>query len=366
MFKTLTFVGLVLLVGSASFRTLSAPGVPLPRRVTLAGWLLLLTGSLLEVAATLAGLLGAFALRDFGEYLLGSLQGQAVLARLLLATWLLLELGRSCLRWPVPLLALALLVSVSWTSHGRAAGPPTLVLDVLHLLAMTVWSASVLLLAWQRSETWNSRATRVRAALDRTSGIGLWSVAMLALTGTLAALTHVPSTEALTQSGYGQALLVKVALFVAVVGVAALNRLVLMRRVATRPLRLSMRAESVLLVALLVTSGVLTSSAPPQPPSQGVVAVSLQDLGAELGGQSLRGHLEGIGRQGVRLRLEGWRAAPPSVVLEMLDHPMQPVTLRLERRGDALEGTATLWMAGSWQARLEWDGQQAVLPFLAR
>lgn len=69
----------------------------------------------------------------------------------------------------------------------------------------------------------------------RFSLLGMVSVATLLLTGLVNALILVPDAAALFASDYGRLLLVKVALFLSMVGLALVNRLRLAPQLAAQP-----------------------------------------------------------------------------------------------------------------------------------
>lgn len=93
-------------------------------------------------------------------------------------------------------------------------------------------------------------------------------------TGTGATVIHMPAVNALWDTGYGRAILVKIALLCAAMTLAAVN-LFRVRPALTLPdgrgdavvglLRRTVAGETVLLVAVVFAAAVLTSLAPPPP-----------------------------------------------------------------------------------------------------
>lgn len=360
LFKALTFLGLALLVGGAVTRRFVTPGINRSVWPLALGAALLLIGGLAEVLITLTALLGPPAPGDVLDYLTQSRQGQAVLARTALAC-LLLALEVQALRpwWPSGLAALALLTSVSATGHARAGGPLLLLLDVLHLAAMSAWVGAVVLLAWRPLAGWRDPAQR--PAIVRASALALWSVAALVLTGTAAAVTHLPGWGALWGSTYGVALLVKLGVFGAVLALAYVNRQFLMRLARTSPLRLAMRWETLFLTGVLVASGVLGTTEPPDPPRQSVrTPVSVQ-----LGGVQVRGQLttDPLGYLSAQLSSSG---PAPQVKLVMLDHAMPGFDIPLSGPPGRLTGRAKLWMSGRWRVDVRIGQDVAQLPVTFR
>ena len=102
-------------------------------------------------------------------------------------------------------------------------------------------------------------------------------VVVLVITGVYRALAELPSLSALWSTAYGVTLLVKLAIFTAMLGVAAWNRLVLHPRLertalglrdeaaddGVGALRASVRAEIVLAVLVMAAVAVLVGIVPP-------------------------------------------------------------------------------------------------------
>ena len=132
------------------------------------------------------------------------------------------------------------LASFAWSGHGAAddglAGVIHLTADVIHLLAAGVWLGALAILALHLI-VGTSRAEALHAGLAGFSGVGTAVVAALVVTGLanswfLIAPQHLP---ALIGSAYGLLLLAKLAVFAAMLGLAALNRYVLTPRLAASP-----------------------------------------------------------------------------------------------------------------------------------
>ena len=125
-----------------------------------------------------------------------------------------------------------------------------------------------------------SRRERVRRALDRRAALLARRAllrTLLAASGVGEALNHLPATNALWQTGYGQAILVKVALLGAALLIASGNLLrtaPALAAAAARPeragpaalrLRALVSGEVVFLTAAVFAAAVLSSLAPPPP-----------------------------------------------------------------------------------------------------
>jgi putative copper export protein/mono/diheme cytochrome c family protein len=136
------------------------------------------------------------------------------------------------------LLSGAFMASLAWGGHGGAnagiAGEIQVVADALHLVAAGAWIGGLLPFALvmacalrTRSEAWNLVAADITG---RFSAFGVIVVGVLLLTGLSNTWFLVGSLPRLLGTTYGQLLLLKIALVVAMVAVAAVNRLVLVPR----------------------------------------------------------------------------------------------------------------------------------------
>jgi putative copper export protein/mono/diheme cytochrome c family protein/peroxiredoxin len=173
--------------------------------------------------------------------LLQTLFGRVWLARVVLAIALgaLLLLARRNARngpggWPAGgALSAAFLVALVWMGHGNAESGPDhvvhLVADALHLLAAGAWLGALAplasFLARARSARSAAMTEAAARAVRRFSVLGATSVALLVLSGTVNAGYTVGSVPALIGTEYGRLLLLKLALFGAMLALAAANRL---------------------------------------------------------------------------------------------------------------------------------------------
>ena len=172
---------------------------------------------------------------------------------------------------PLALVAAAMaLVSVSghaWTADQRLLATAA---DIGHQLAAGTWvGGAVGLLATLRLSTNRSRLAR------RFSAVALGSAATVAVTGTVSAVINLGSWDALTSTGYGQLVAVKVAGFVILITFGWLNRrhlVPLVERAAT-PLVRSLRWEVLVALAVVAVTAVLID----QPPGRTSVAQPFND-----------------------------------------------------------------------------------------
>jgi copper resistance protein D len=152
----------------------------------------------------------------------------------ILSLWLLL-LGKSNVRRGslVPCLLAALFIgSLAWSGHAGgtpgSAGDIHRACDFLHLVAAAAWLGSLpslaILLQLGRRCANQTLATVARTATLRFSMLGTISVGTLLATGIVNTWVLVGDLPALVGTAYGRLLLVKIGLFVAMVGIAAINR----------------------------------------------------------------------------------------------------------------------------------------------
>jgi putative copper resistance protein D len=185
------------------------------------------------------------------------------------------------LRWTLAaLLAVAFTLSLVHSGHAAATrgwfGTLHRAADGLHLVAAAAWLGglvplAVLLAAARRGAL--SLATAA-VATTRFSRVGATSVATLVATGIANGVILVGSVPALIGTDYGRLLLLKVALFVAMLALAAVNRLRLTPRLllaadasangghVLRPLIRNSVFEIALGLAVLALVGVLGTLSP--------------------------------------------------------------------------------------------------------
>jgi copper transport protein len=188
-----------------------------------------------------------------------------------------------------------LLVLTSLNGHPASTDPVWLsvLLDTIHLAATAAWIGGLLVfgiavLPALRGYPGSERVRILGQTVPRFSTLSLVSVELLVLTGLYQVWAHVEGPAALTTTGYGQALLVKLGLVVAVLGLASVNLLALRPRVAAaaqaRPQSIPeadalarrfgwlVGAEAVLGVAILGVVGMLTAL----PPARGAALAAEQ------------------------------------------------------------------------------------------
>lgn len=256
-------VSLTLLTGIALFSVLvSEPAfrhaddetlrlaVPLRRRLTSLAWLslaLALVSGAFWFVAVAVQMSGGPALSSVTGTTLWTVAiqtqfGHVSLIRLIFAIGAGIRLAMRGWRFPPgfmeTLAILSLLGSIAWLGHAGATegleGYLHLGGDIFHLLAAGAWLGGLvpLVLVFAATGKANSRAALdiTRRITTRFSILGMIAVATLLATGILNSWFMIGTIPALLGTGYGQLVLVKVALFAAMAGIAAINRLALTPR----------------------------------------------------------------------------------------------------------------------------------------
>ncbi len=174
----------------------------------------------------------------------------------------------------VVLAAAAVLLVPGASGHAAQTAPRgwSLVFDWLHLAAGSIWVGGLvgLLVLWRALRA-ALRPAGLAVAVPRFSNVAFVSVVTLVLSGTLASFEHLPTLASLWQTSYGKALLVKIALLLAAIALAAVNLLRTKPRLArtetgagaARLLRRLVTGETVLVAAAVFAAAVLSSLAPP-------------------------------------------------------------------------------------------------------
>jgi putative copper resistance protein D len=177
--------------------------------------------------------------------------------------------------------AAALVGSLAFAGHAAAGsgveGIVQQTADVLHLVAAASWAGALVPLAVLLGAAANDRGEPsvaiARAATLRFSTLGIVSVAIVLTTGIVNTWELAGSVPALFGTDYGRLLLAKVALFLVMLSVAAVNRLRLTPRLlqgaddsacrhALRQLRNNSLIEAAVAAIILVIVGVLGTLPP--------------------------------------------------------------------------------------------------------
>lgn len=279
-------------------------------------------------------------------------------------------------------LALGVLVLVG---HTRTFGPAWLVVaaDVLHVVAGAVWLGGVVGLALVLARS--SRVDPRRAAVTVThfSALGAWVVLALAVTGVVLGWRILGTVDALVSTAYGQTLLVKAGVALAVVAVAAWNRYRLVPSFAARAaspttrvaeegadadvarrLGRTVAAEAGLLVVVLALTGVLVSRSPVDAAGHGGAPAGSEapapagvDVTRPLGDGTLRARITpgAVGVNALELELLDADGAPlepaaaPELSTTLAEPALGPFTRPVTRTGPGTyQATLDLPMPGAW------------------
>lgn len=247
------------------------------RRLMLGGWVAAGVASLLmlllQAAIALDGtLFGVLSNPQFASFTMTSTYGRLWLART--GLWVILGGvlfygGRYRLQWAL-ILGIGVLLTQSMFSHASAAPDAAVAIaaDWLHLLATSLWIgglfAFVLVLIVHRPR----EAARTGQIAGYFSNYVRVAVAALVVTGIYATWLQVGSIEALVNTVYGQALLVKIVLFLPLLLIALVNLVLTQRQLQAGQsawvgrLRGLVGAEIALTAGILVAVAVMTSGAP--------------------------------------------------------------------------------------------------------
>jgi len=180
-------------------------------------------------------------------------------------------------------LALAFLGALAWSGHGGATpglrGELHATADALHLIAAGAWIGGLLplglLLSSAEKMPGAAGLSIAHDAASRFSTLGMMAVGTLIITGVVNTWVLVGSVQALVALQYGRLLLLKIAIFLVLLAVAAVNRSQLMPRLsaaaaggpqegmnALRRLKRNCFVKTALGLAILIVVGALGSISP--------------------------------------------------------------------------------------------------------
>jgi copper transport protein len=172
--------------------------------------------------------------------------------------------------------AAAVLVLPGASGHAGQTSPRglALLLDWLHLISGSVWLGGLigLLVLW-RSLPAAKRVAGLVVCVPRFSNVAFVSVLVLLGSGVWASILHLPVLDALWLTSYGKVILIKAAILLATLPLAAgnmlrnkpqLERAELSER-ATKRLRAFVAGEAFLVAGAVFAAALLSSLAPPPP-----------------------------------------------------------------------------------------------------
>jgi putative copper resistance protein D len=246
------FGAVIMLFGQFAYAYLVAPDEQLPPRfrATLATSLAVAIVSavawLFLEASSMSGLPPGEAWRDgaVGTVLRETHFGNVCVARLAVAIVVAVAgfamdpVRRRGVRLVCAIGAMAILASLAACGHAAAGsgtqGAIRLTADALHLIAAGAWLGALVPFAalLKRSASDDRGLDFAHRAAARFSTLGIVSVGAIVLTGIINTRYTVQTLDALGGSRYGTELIVKLTIFVAIVGFAAANRWSLTPRMA--------------------------------------------------------------------------------------------------------------------------------------
>jgi copper transport protein len=276
----------------------------------------------------------------------------------------------------IAVLAVAIAVTPGLSGHAGTASPAWLIVgaDTLHVLAMCAWIGGLVFLlvavpaATRRLD--GARRTRVLAAtLLGVSPIALVSVLVLLGTGIAQSIALLGAIADLWETGFGRAILVKCALFLALVGLGAhhrrrgIPRLRALTEAGEPParagvvVRRALRAEVVLFAGVLAATSVLVASSPaaagPSVLSErvtvGSAAVEVTVEPLQVGPNEMHFYLFD-GADGGRLE----RIDEMQVELRLPAKDIGPIPVRVNRAGPGhyVANRADVGVPGDWELLL--------------
>ena len=276
--RWLYFLALALVVGGLGFRLLVARrrlpdrffaltgvGVFAVLNVGIAAIVLRAEDALqLPFGRLLYGDLSPIARTRFGTAFIAMTLGFAAVAALLFLAWLT---DRDVLLWPAFLIGLVFVSGLSLSGHSAAdagASWKSELADWAHLSAACLWIGGLVQLV---AVVWPLVPDLRRPALLAFSRLATVCVGVLLLAGIYLAILRLPQLSDLWTTGYGQILLVKIALVglaFAWGGVHKLRAVPVLARDGTVPrLRASLAGESMVGMIVLLVAAFLVNAKPP-------------------------------------------------------------------------------------------------------
>lgn len=276
--RWLYFLALALLVGGLGFRLLVARR-PLPARffavtgvgafatlnVGIAAFILRAEDALqLPFGRLLYGDLSPIARTRFGTAFIAMTLGFALVTALLFLAWLT---DRDVFLWPAFLIGLGFVSGLSLSGHSAAdAGSSwkSELADWAHISAACLWIGGLVQLT---VVVWPLLPEARRSAFLGFSRLATVCVGVLLLAGVYLSILRLPQLSDLWSTGYGQVLLVKIALVGLAFAWGGLHKLVAVPAVerggALPRLRASLAGESMIGMIVLLVAAILVNANPP-------------------------------------------------------------------------------------------------------
>ncbi|HLO01826.1 MAG TPA: FixH family protein [Symbiobacteriaceae bacterium] len=267
------------------------------------------------------------------------------------------------------LVAGGLLLTLSLSSHAAAAGGALPILaDWLHLVAASFWAGGLLgfVLALPGADR-----EALPQAVRRFSVVVTGAVLLLGTTGLYATLLHVDAWSELVKTEWGQSLVTKLVLLIPLLLLGLIN----LRREGRRPFRHLVAGELVLITALFVAVGYLTSVPPAKVAAlpQGPFAQTQTVDGLQV---TLQIEPFQFGYNDALIQVAGRDGSPVAganvgLRITMLEHEMgkQDPEAKEEASGHYRAPEILLAMEGKWRVEvviLTAAGQEVRVPFEVR
>jgi putative copper resistance protein D len=201
----------------------------------------------------------------------------------LLATVLFGHESWNGFRWLAVALVICFAGVLAWMGHSGAgdgiAGDAQVAADALHIISAATWVGCLVPLVYLFTlaavATSVLSSAEVASATRRFSNLGIVSVATVLISGLINAWFQVGSLAILLDSTYGRLLMIKAALFLVMLGIAAANRIFLTPKItaASREARMhplrqlagNSLLEAILGFAITLIVGILGMLAPELP-----------------------------------------------------------------------------------------------------
>ena len=276
--RWLYFLSLALVVGGVGFRLLVARrrlpdrffaltgvGVFATLNVGIAAFLLRAEDALqLPFGRLLYGDLSPIARTRFGTAFVAMTLGFSAVAALLFLAWLT---DRDVFLWPAFLIGLCFVSGLSLSGHSAVAAGSSwksALADWAHLAAACLWIGGLVQLV---VVVWPLLPELRRPALVAFSRLATVCVGVLLLAGVYLAILRLPRLSDLWTTGYGQILLVKIALVALAFAWGGLHKLravpVVARDGTVPRLRASLAGESMIGMIVLLVAAFLVNAKPP-------------------------------------------------------------------------------------------------------
>lgn len=390
--RWLSFAGLALLGGVWLLLTVWPEGRDdrRARRFVWGGWIAVGAGALLELLLQGPYTAGLGPQRLFDPALIDNTlhtdYGQLHSARLLLlgALGLLFALSLRVDAKPAPwegiagLAGIGIAATFSAAGHAGTADPTglSIVIDMLHLLAMTAWVGALVMLVGAVLP--RREPDEIRRVVPMVSTVAFAGVVVLAATGSYNAWRGIGTVDAIFTTSYGLLVVAKVVLFVGLLAVAYVSRRVVRTRIVgstlayantdtaleddeetdleTERLRRGAFVEAAIAMVVLGLTAVLVS----QPRGKEDLAEQYrQPIAASTqlsGNRSVEVTADPGTHGNVNVTVDvspGARPQSITATATQTDKRIGPIPVKLSRAGRlTFDGTAALPVAGPWRFAL--------------